>query len=307
MIENIFKTRFDGIPLFSVNCTLLETMLMQNKSFGKNILHGIRSRFGKLLKNPYRKVNVSPIRRIYYKHLSPGKLRKHRLFGKDIVYLSPTELLHGLKEIFIEEVYKQELPAKPYILDCGANIGLSVIYLKRLFPDAEIIAFEPDEQNFRLLEQNVRTFGYSDVVLKKEAVWVEDTILKFVSDGSMSSKIETGSNAQTVDVSASRLKGYLNRKVDFLKIDIEGAEFSVMMDIEDELKLVNNLFLEYHGTFEQNKELTQLIELITKCGFHYYIKEATGIYETPFARMKNPVISYDVQLNIFCFRLNILS
>ena len=56
---------------------------MQNKSFGKKILHGIRLRIGKLFHNPYHKLNIGPIRKIYYKHLTSGKVRSHRLFGKD--------------------------------------------------------------------------------------------------------------------------------------------------------------------------------------------------------------------------------
>jgi FkbM family methyltransferase len=275
---------------------------MQKKSFGKNILKGIGIRARKLLSNPYGAVNINPIRRIYYKHLPSGKLRTHRLFGKDIQFLSSTELLHGLKEIFVDEIYKQKLPPRPYIIDCGANIGLSVIYMKQLYPDAEITAFEPDEKNFELLENNVRTFGYSGVVLKKEAVWVEDGTLKFANEGSMSRKIDSGNNINTIDVKACRLKDYLTRQVDFLKIDIEGAEFSVIRDIKESLHFVNNLFLEYHGNFTQNNELTELIGIITACGFNYYIREATEVYKIPFLGIKNPAIPYDIQLNIFCFR-----
>src|SRR6478672_5618518 len=118
---------------------------MQNKSFGNNILHGIRQRIGKIFHNPYQTVNIGPLRKIYYTHLNPGKVRSHILFGKEFFFINPSELMHGLNEIFIEEVYKQSLPPNPYIIDCGANIGLSVIYLKQMFPDARIIAFEPDE------------------------------------------------------------------------------------------------------------------------------------------------------------------
>lgn len=275
---------------------------MQNKSFGKNILRGIRTRVGKMLNNPYRQVNINRFQLVRYKHLASGMPRTHRLFGRDLSFLSSTELLHGLKEIFLDEIYKQNLPSEPYIIDCGANIGLSVIYMKKLFPGAEIIAFEPDEQNFKLLEENVRSFGFSGVTLKKEAVWTENTILKFASGGSMSSKIETEKNVLAVDVKATRLKDYLNRNVDFLKIDIEGSEFMVVKDIMDSLHLVNNLFVEYHGTFAQQNELTALMNMVMKCGFTYYMKEATEIYKTPFNRIKNPLIPYDVQLNIFCFR-----
>jgi len=277
-------------------------MQMQNKSFGKNILHGIQTRFTKVFHNPYRRLGVNRFRLIYYKHLSPGKPRTHRLFGNDLSFLSTTELLHGFKEIFLDEIYKQELPAKPFIIDCGANIGLSVIYIKSLYPDAEIMAFEPDEQNFKLLEKNVRSFGFTGVTLKKEAVWVEDTVLKFANEGSMSSKINTDAHHATINVNAARLKNYLVRKVDFLKIDIEGAEYAVLRDIKDDLRLVNNLFVEYHGIFQQQNELDELMSIIRACGFTYYIKEAAEVYKTPFLRIKNPLIPYDIQLNIFCFR-----
>jgi hypothetical protein len=118
----------------------------------------------------------------------------------------------------------------------------------------------------------------------------------------MSSKIETVKNGGTIDVKAIRIKDYLNRKVDFLKIDIEGAEFLVIKDIRDNLHFVNNLFVEYHGNFIQQNELAELIDVIKNCGFTYYIKEATEVYKTPFTRTKNPLIPYDIQLNIFCFR-----
>jgi FkbM family methyltransferase len=280
---------------------------MQNKSFGKNIMKGIRSRMGKVFHNPYSVVNIGPLKKIYYKHLNAGRIRTHRLFGRPISYVSPTELLHGLKEIFVDEIYKQRLPEKPYIIDCGANIGLSVIYMKRLYPDAEILAFEPDKKNFELLNKNIAAYNYKGVQLLQEAVWTENTILQFADEGSMSSRIDTDDSTKTVPVKAVRLKDYLIRQVDFLKIDIEGAEYRVLNDVAENLHFVNNLFLEYHGTFNQGKELAEMIGLIVEKGFSYYIKEATSIYDSPFLISKKNEIIYDVQLNIFCFRIGPLS
>ena len=75
------------------------------------------------------------------------------------------------------------------------------------------------------------------------------------------------------------------------------------MDIADSLHRVQNLFLEYHGKFNQNHELNKILNLVTEKGFKYYIKEAAPIYQKPFLAAKaNPRPDYDVQLNIFCFR-----
>ena len=275
---------------------------MANTSFLKNIGNGIKQKINVLFSNPYKQVNINWFQLKYYKHLPPGKIRSHKLFGKAFYFYSATELLHGLQEIFIDGVYKQELSGKPYIIDCGANIGMSVVYMKELFPAAEIIAFEPDETNFDLLEKNIRSFGYTGVSLQKEAVWKENATLLFSNNSSMSSKIEMNNNSNTKEVKAIRLKDLLNRQVDFLKIDIEGAENIVLADIAENLHFVKNMFLEYHGTFEENKELVKMINFINDAGFNFYIKEAAPIYHTPFYRTKNPNTPYDVQLNIFCFR-----
>ena len=146
------------------------------------------------------------------------------------------------------------------------------------------------------------SFGYTNVKICKEAVWKENTTLHFSNEGSMGSKIEIDNTNNTVDIKAVRLKEFINRQVDFLKIDIEGAEYEVLKDIADQLSFVKNMFLEYHGKFSQNRELTELINIVTNAGFSYYIKEAACLYPTPFSRVKNPNTDYDVQLNIFCFR-----
>ena len=275
---------------------------MGKNSFIKNVFHGIQHRL-KISKNK-EGARIGWLLTKYYKHLPPGRIRSRKLYGKTLYFYSPTELLHGLKEIFEEEIYKLSLPAEPYIIDCGANIGLSIIYLKQQFPGAEIVAFEPDNTNFDLLSKNIHSFGYSNVTLRKEAVWTENTTLHFSNSGSMSSKIETASNFDTQEVKATRLKDLLIKPIDFLKIDIEGAEYDVLTDIAADLHFVKNMFVEYHGSFRKNNQLTEMLGLIQKAGFSYYIKEAANVYTHPFFRDMRPdhPIPYDLQLNIFCFR-----
>ena len=215
---------------------------MQSSSFIKNISTGIGKRLNLIWHNPYRKLNLNWFKLKYYKHLPPGKLQVHKLFGKALYFYSASELLHGFKEVFIEEVYKQEFRQKPFIIDCGANIGMSIIYLKRLRPDAEIIAFEPNEK-FWIAFQKYQWFQYEDVTLRKEAVWNENVVLKFSDEGSMSSKITDSNSKNTKDVSGVRLKDFLTKKIDFLKIDIEGAEFVVLTDLKDNLHHVQNLLI----------------------------------------------------------------
>lgn len=237
------------------------------------------------------------------KHKTPGITRGYNHKGNTIYYSNPSEFLYTFKELFIHELYKVALPPESYIIDCGANIGLSILYFKELCPTAEILAFEPDEKNFELLIKNIHSFKLHRVTAKKEAVWIADTDISFSNDGTMSSKIETSAEKKMHTVKASRLMNYLDRKVDFLKMDIEGAEYAVLKDILPGLPKVKALFLEYHGMFDQVRELTEIFQLIQQAGFIYYIKEAAEIYKSPFmAGTAVQKTTYDVQLNIFCFR-----
>ncbi len=60
--------------------------------------------------------------------------------------------LSSFKEIFVDKIYAFPQAGKaPRILDLGANIGLSVLYFKSLFPDALIEAYEPDPQIFNFV------------------------------------------------------------------------------------------------------------------------------------------------------------
>ena len=100
------------------------------------------------------------------------------------------------------------------------------------------------------------------------------------------SRIGSEPGSKTITVNAARLKDYLTQRVDFLKIDIEGAEYQVMKDIQDRLHLVDHLFLEYHGTFEQNAELNELFDMVTRAGFTYYIRQAIEKHAYPFILQK---------------------
>jgi FkbM family methyltransferase len=221
------------------------------------------------------------------------------LLGKRIELTDPYWYLFCYDEIFKDEIYKfkTESPA-PFIIDCGANIGLSVIYFKHLYPSAKIVAFEPDAEIFGVLERNVETFQLEDVTLHRNAIWNSETELSFQSDGSVGGRLWDGGNGARL-VKTARLKNFLNQKVDFLKIDIEGAEYEVLTDCQDSLVNVDYLFVEHHGLQDGEKTLSEILNILRNAGFQYHLKEAWPI-KHPF--MQNERTGYSLQLNIFAFR-----
>ena len=265
-----------------------------------NIIEGGFKRVGRFFKNPYKKIGISALKFKKIKNLPDHKPQTIEFLGRKISFGSRVEFLHSIHEIFIDEIYKQKFDSEtPLIIDCGANIGLSIIYMKKFYPNSEIIAFEPDETNYSYLEKNVKSFELSKVKIFKEAIWTENTYINFQHEGSLASRIG-GENDKTIKVKATRLRDLLNLPVDFLKLDIEGAEYKVLTDIKDKLHFVKNLFIEYHGTFDQNRELSEILQILIDNGFRFYIKQALDTYPIPFIR-KNAE-GFDVQLNVFCFR-----
>lgn len=227
--------------------------------------------------------------------------KKTSLYGKDIEITNFFWYRHGLNEIFLEQSYQfNSNKVNPIILDCGANTGLSVIFFKRLYPQAKITAFEADAEIANILQSNLHNFGYDDVTIIPKAVWTENTTLEFKSDGSVGGQIVQGGE-NTVKIEAIRLKEYLNTEVDFLKIDIEGVEYEVLKDCSENLVNVHNLFIEYHSFLKEEQMLDQILLMLKKAGFKYYIKEAWNNMPIPF--VDNQKSHYDLQLNIFAYRL----
>jgi FkbM family methyltransferase len=121
-------------------------------------------------------------------------------------FASPFWFLHSVQEIFIDEVYKfAPERTDPTIIDCGANIGLSAIYFKTHWPDAKLIAFEPDPSVFDLLQKNVKQRNFTAVDAQNAAIWIDDSKLRFEVEGALGGKL---SDAAGMDVSRSRCRHF---------------------------------------------------------------------------------------------------
>src|SRR5438105_2732424 len=89
--------------------------------------------------------------------------RRVRVHGWELDVVDVASFLAAYGSIFVNHCYAfRSGTQSPLILDCGANIGLSTLYFKRAFPNARIIAFEPDPRVYEALVHNVHGNGYSD-------------------------------------------------------------------------------------------------------------------------------------------------
>ena len=226
-----------------------------------------------------------------------------RILKHDLLAIDSRSFLAGYREIFENEIYRfRSGNHYPLILDCGANIGLSVIYFKRLYPDARIIAFEPDEKSIEALKYNITSFGFKDVQIIELAVSFIDGEAQFFQEGADGSRIATTTDKENIKkIKTTRLAGYLNQRVDFLKIDIEGMEYEVLKDCQDKLKNVKNLFVEYHSFSKNKQKLDEILAIIKQAGFRYYVSQSGTLSPSPLWEIKMHD-SMDLQLNIFAYR-----
>lgn len=226
-------------------------------------------------------------------------------FNKKIKVPDSASLVFLNREIFGQEIYKFNTKKEnPTIIDCGANIGMSLIYFKKLYPNAKIIAFEPDKKIFDYLKYNVNSFAFKDINLINKGLWEEETILKFYSEGADGGRLAKGTDKKKlIEIETVKLSPYLkNTEVDFLKIDIEGAETEVLLECQNELKNVKNIFIEYHSFTKQTQTLSTILNILEKNNFRYYI-EHIGVRSThPFCSIKD-YEGFDNQLNIFGYRI----
>ena len=201
-------------------------------------------------------------------------------------------------EIWHNQSYFFECGTKcPYIIDCGSNIGLSILYFKHIFPNSRVLSFEPDPFLFKYLAQNVRANGLTDIEIVPKAVWSSDTTLPFLSDGADGGKVSSASNGLSVE--AVMLNQFLDQDVDFLKIDIEGNELEVLNSCSDRLKNVSKIFLEYHSFKDSNQQLSDLLKILEDNHFRYFLNSATQRTK-PFAFMSNEEM--DLQVNIYAWK-----
>ncbi|MFL5729834.1 MAG: FkbM family methyltransferase [Cytophagaceae bacterium] len=198
-----------------------------------------------------------------FKPTTADKEKQVAIFGHTISFFNYPVLINQFEEIFIYRSYRFESEKKsPLIFDCGSNIGISVLYFKIFYPSCKISAFEPDPENFMLLKRNVEQNRFSDIVLNACALGKEEGICKLFSygKGSLNTSIYSNDTKEFIEVPMRKLSSHIVGEIDFMKMDVEGAEGEIVQELaySGKLKNVREMVLEYH-----QKSLVRESELVS--------------------------------------------
>ena len=160
----------------------------------------------------------------------------------------------AFEQVFISRQYDCALLGTPkVIVDGGANVGYCAAYFSRAFPDARIIAVEAAGSNMPLLAHN--TEGLKGVEVLHAALWnndepveIEDPNVDTWSFTVKKAAASTNGEARTVEgiTVPSLMKRYNLDFIDFLKLDIEGAEYALFDSSEEWIDKVGVIAVELH-------------------------------------------------------------
>lgn len=195
-------------------------------------------------------------------------------------FLNPELFVYLFYEMFIlAEYYFACDKLNPRIIDCGSNIGISVLFFKTIFPASSITCYEPDMQSYSWLVQNIEQNGLGSVLAHNVAVCGTDGEKPFYFDSACPGCLSMGlydhkARGESRLIRTVRLSSTVNEPVDLLKLDVEGAELEVMKDLDGAGKLgfIDKIFLEYHHYMNGSRsDLSELLKIIESNGFKFYI------------------------------------
>jgi len=237
------------------------------------------------------------------------KLPRHRagtlqLFGQTWHYRDPLSFYWSWKEIFGDEIYRFPATGRaPRIIDGGANLGLASLYFLRRYPGARVTALEPDPGIFALLEKNLAGWpceGRLRLLPKALAASANPRI--FQSRGADAGRLSPTGARGDLTVACLPLDDLLSEPVDFLKLDLEGAETEVL-EASRNLARVKYLFVEHHSFAGTPRTLDRLLRGLQEQGFTYWIR-SQFMPDRPWEEVRTNE-GMDLQLNIFAHRTDI--
>jgi FkbM family methyltransferase len=156
-----------------------------------------------------------------------------------------------------------QLPENATILDLGANIGCTILHFISLFPTARIIGVEMDQENYALAEFNLRGF-LDQFTLIHAAVWVEDCEVSYGGQEAWGFHVvQNGHNRiQAVTIQTIMAEHNIDQ-IDYLKMDVEGAEQNLLTTKAEWLLKTNAIKIEVH---DNDAAIPTFIEKLTQAG-----------------------------------------
>lgn len=231
-----------------------------------------------ILLEDYIKAFVHRLRGLSINRNATNKIREIRLCVRNqkinIAYPADLVSVGLLWEVFAEEAYQIQDPVQR-IYDFGANIGLSAMYFHLLNPSAELICVEPMEENFLLLERNLKSNNIPAELIRAAAGKAEGQVTLFYGEQSHALPSLCTKQSHVRQVIMLPFDKIVSGSGYGLKIDIEGsegylAEFPSI--IENAAWIVGELH--YSGDIERDSLIDAFFDIVKR---NFIVKKSRPI------------------------------
>jgi len=213
------------------------------------------------------------------------------IYHKLIKFTDGKHFRYVIQEVFLNKVYSFfSEKNKPVIIDIGANIGVTSLYFKDLFPKSKIFAFEPNPIAYTLLVRNKEINKVSGLYTFNIAVTSQEksaTIDFYISNESVVSTAIKDYRDERFLFKKIKVKSISFKKIiasfkfiDLLKVDVEGSEYGYINTLVQNADKIDAFIIEFHV-----KDLNQFKKNIKKLLKKYllwntlYVEDRTEITE----------------------------
>ncbi|WP_417735100.1 FkbM family methyltransferase [Rosistilla oblonga] len=178
-------------------------------------------------------------------------LRSIQLSGATVSYRLNRGDMQSIREIWLDEEYRLPDSAAPHrvLIDLGANIGMTSLWLTRRYGYETVVAVEPSAENAKLVRQNLANNGINAIVIEAAVGPVDGTAVFASSEESNMGRLDE--NAAGVEVTVKSMESILRDAnisdiIDLVKLDIEGGEEKLVESNLEWLSSVRRIVAELH-------------------------------------------------------------
>jgi len=158
------------------------------------------------------------------------------------------------------------------IVDVGAHIGLFALYVTQFCKHGRIFCFEPDPENFKLLERNLNLNQIPNVLIFNMAVSRTSSKINLYKNDDESGHSIVLPSSNSIEVESITLDDFLHKfqitHCSLLKLDCEGAEYEIIESLSKvNFQIFQNIILEYHLLDSKPDLITNLIKNLENNSF----------------------------------------